>query len=912
MSLPVWITPAGFLGTVTERTATTIALSVSDAATFSLISGSLPVGLTISNQGVISGIPASVGGTIKTQFVIRAADPTDSLLLTDRTFIIDTQGLSNLGWISPSGYLNVGFGNEYYVINKENVDYQLTANPGQLYSYLSTATDAQVNTLYLSNLTNVDIGQPGAYRRIGGRGIQNGTTITNISSIINPVFNGYAVGISLPTTQALTATSQIILYDSLPSNRQIKYYIADGDGELPPGLTLDSYGHLTGLVKDNLGLNYQISLNGGYDSEKYDGYPYDHATLSNGQYTSQVTYYIPKTYQFSVTASDSVNSIKRQFLIRVVDPSNLTSDVISSDASGPYAAESSSLVPPLWLSPVNLGTIRAVTTEIIQLKHYDPYPNTGPKTYNSTANNRWTPNTKYINGEWVIYYPGDYYFLGEWNANLNFPELLNNQAGILVNSQYIVSVAGSQNLGDGSVYYEIGDFIIYDGSSWIRVPNYETSYICNTDHRSSNAFDSVYWTQNQLPSYFSLDRKSGALYGKLPYIPVYTEVITFYIRIDKQDLFHNNKVYANRLFSLTIKGLVDNTLYFITNSDLGSLNIGYLSEIEIKATHSNTPINVSYQIISGHLPPGLSLKSDGSIVGRITYGTTIGEYNFTVRATDIYKQTVEQNFFINATQYDNHEYTQIFVTPFLSLDTRDEYKAFINDLTIFDRDYIYRIDDFNFSIQQSLKLYLEYGIEKAYNSDYLAAMSTFFKNKSLVFGDIKVKQAKDQNGNHFYDVVYLDIVETELNSFGQPVPIKNSTAYPSSVENMKLLLESTLIDGDKKVKIDEYQLPKWMRTYQSDTANILGYTPAVVLCFCKPNTGYKIKNNIIKSGFNFSLINFEIDRMVIESSLSSTTPAYIIFPKTGFTEQSNSYYLYVNLQQVNVLLDLFNEPLTIQ
>jgi hypothetical protein len=129
MSLPVWITPAGFLGTVTERTATTIALSVSDAATFSLISGSLPVGLTISNQGVISGIPASVGGTIKTQFVIRAADPTDSLLLTDRTFIIDTQGLSNLGWISPPGYLNVGFGNEYYVINKEKVDYQLTANP---------------------------------------------------------------------------------------------------------------------------------------------------------------------------------------------------------------------------------------------------------------------------------------------------------------------------------------------------------------------------------------------------------------------------------------------------------------------------------------------------------------------------------------------------------------------------------------------------------------------------------------------------------------------------------------------------------------------------------------------------------------------------------------------------------------
>jgi hypothetical protein len=879
MSLPVWITPSGFLGTITERTSASIALSVVDTATFSLISGILPVGLNLNNQGIISGIPASVGGTVTTQFVIRASDPTNSSLLTDRTFTIDTQGLSNLAWVTPAGYLNVGFGKEYYVINKENVDYQFIANPGQLYSYLSTATDAQVNTLYLSSLDNVDMGQPGAYRRVGGYGIQTGTTITNISYTINPVFNGYAIGISLPTNAALTATSQIILYDSLPANRQIKYFIADGDGDLPPGLTLDSSGHLIGLVKDNLGLNYQVSLSGGYDSEKYDGYPYDHATLHNGQYTSQVTYYIPKTYQFSVTASDGLNSVKQSFLIRVVDPSNLTADITSSDASGPYAAESSSLVPPLWLSPVNLGTIRAVTTEIIQLKNYDPYPNTGIKTYNATAKYRWAPDTKYINGEWVIYYPGNYYFLGDWNADLNYPPLSNSQTTILANSQYLVSVAGLQNLGNGSIYYEIGDLIIYDGMSWNRIPNYENSYICNTDHMSSNTFDTAYWTQNQLPSYFSLDKKSGALYGKLPYIPVYTEVVNFYIRIDKQDIFHNNVVYANRHFNLTIKGLIDNTIYFVTKPDLGSLNIGYLSEMLIQAAHSNSPINVSYQIIGGRLPPGLSLKLDGSIVGRITYGTTIGEYNFTVRATDIYKQTVEQNFFINVTQYDNAEYTQIFVTPFLSLDKRDEYKSFINDLSIFNRDYIYRVDDPDFGIQQDLKLYLEHGIEKANTSDYFAPMVEFFKNKNLIFGDVQVKQAKDLNGNYFYDVVYLDIRETELNSFGQPVDVKSNTAYPSSIANMRTLLETVISNsGNITVKTDQYQLPSWMRTYQSSTGNILDYVPAVVLCYCKPNTGDIIRKQIKDSNFNFNTINFEIDRLIVESTLDNNNRQYLIFP----------------------------------
>ena len=48
MTSPAWITNAGFLGTLTEKTAVSIPFSVNTTATtFSLVSGKLPEGLVL-------------------------------------------------------------------------------------------------------------------------------------------------------------------------------------------------------------------------------------------------------------------------------------------------------------------------------------------------------------------------------------------------------------------------------------------------------------------------------------------------------------------------------------------------------------------------------------------------------------------------------------------------------------------------------------------------------------------------------------------------------------------------------------------------------------------------------------------------------------------------------------------------
>jgi len=314
MSLPQWKTPAGFLGTVTERIATSIPLEVTTPSSFAVISGVLPGGLKLtssvnSTATIIAGVPFSVGETLRTQFVVRATNDTG---VTDRTFILDTDGPTAPIWLTPAGYLTLGLGDQPYVVNKQYIDYQFSA-----------------------------------------------------------------------------------IYDVLPAGQKLRYYINDLDGELPPGVTLTEDGRLSGFVSDILALDNQGSKSGGYDTENYDRYPYEHSTVVVGG-TPTRPKYLARVYQFYVTVTDGVADAKRLFQIKVEDPSSFRVDTVLIDVDTIlYTADASYLITPQWLTPVNLGYIRANNIEVIQLKTYDPDANTGPTTYDwnlPTTNIDGTPN----------------------------------------------------------------------------------------------------------------------------------------------------------------------------------------------------------------------------------------------------------------------------------------------------------------------------------------------------------------------------------------------------------------------------------------------------------------------------------------------------------------------------------------
>ena len=62
-------------------------------------------------------------------------------------------------------------------------------------------------------------------------------------------------------------------------------------------------------------------------------------------------------------------------------------------------------------------------------------------------------------------------YIGAWDAYLNTPTLGPNLPnGVLTGWEYSVSNGGTQNIGDGPVTFYAGDYVIYNGSTWDRIP----------------------------------------------------------------------------------------------------------------------------------------------------------------------------------------------------------------------------------------------------------------------------------------------------------------------------------------------------------------------------------------------------------------------------------------------------------
>ncbi len=126
-----WTTPAGSLGTLTERIQIDIPLAVSSnvgPVTLSLISGSLPRGLRLNGDS-IKGSPVEVKRFTTSRFVIRASDGVD---IEDRTFSISIDGSDEPQWITTEGFLNVGRGDSYFVLDNDQVDFQLEVDDTDL------------------------------------------------------------------------------------------------------------------------------------------------------------------------------------------------------------------------------------------------------------------------------------------------------------------------------------------------------------------------------------------------------------------------------------------------------------------------------------------------------------------------------------------------------------------------------------------------------------------------------------------------------------------------------------------------------------------------------------------------------------------------------------------------------------
>ena len=107
MATPVWTTTAGKLASIDEQSAFSLQLeantSDSTAITYSLIAGSLPTGMSLTSEGLLTGSPAEVAKRTLYTFVVRA---TAGSAITDRSFTLDVSGADAPSFTTVAGQLN--------------------------------------------------------------------------------------------------------------------------------------------------------------------------------------------------------------------------------------------------------------------------------------------------------------------------------------------------------------------------------------------------------------------------------------------------------------------------------------------------------------------------------------------------------------------------------------------------------------------------------------------------------------------------------------------------------------------------------------------------------------------------------------------------------------------------------------
>lgn len=248
----------------------------------------------------------------------------------------------------------------------------------------------------------------------------------------------------------------------------------------------------------------------------------------------------------------------------------------------------------------------------------------------------------------------------------------------------------------------------------------------------------------------------------------------------------NNIELAQKSKTFTIKllGEVDSTITWNTDADLGTLNANRVSTLSVNATTSVENAIVKYYLVSGSLPPGLTLSYNGEISGKVPIqgtetqlgltffdtGTTTFDgaeltldriYTFTILARDRYGYSaVSKTFTLTISDADNLTYSNIYMKPFLKTEQKNAFLSLINNSKVIDPSSVYRPSDVNFGIQKELKSLVYAGIETSSIGEFVAATTKNHKRKKFLLGDIKTGVAKTPGTNNtVYEIVYIELID---------------------------------------------------------------------------------------------------------------------------------------------------------
>lgn len=899
-------------------------------ATVKIISGELPGGLYLDGTQ-LRGTPREVSKETTSTFVIRA---TYNNQISDRTFKIVVLGADDPQWQTPAGQLAIGNNNTYFILDSAPIDFQLQV--------LDTDTEAGQVLEYF----------------IGSRG---GTLPPGIK--LTP--DGRLVGIVDPVRaiELATATGK---YDEVGFDQDAK-----------------------------AGFDWSVPDNNGFDSFYYDVTTYDLSTPTRSPKK------LNRYYEFTVSVSDGDSISDRTFTIYVVGDDFLRSDnTIMQVGTGTFQADISHIRVPIWITPSDFGYRRANNYVTLILDIIDPNTLSGVVSYYlKTTNDDNTPS---------ILPPG-----------LELDATTGEIAGRVpyqpaVTKEYNFTIA-AQRIGYDVDRVQLLKFAkeqANQGLSQVKVNKFDTQYLEYVPGREFTYLGRTYEVLNVLSTISSEFDVLNLTTPLLDTIPKAATVNLGTITLSGQEVATSKKK-----FSIKLLGEIDSTIKWNTIADFGNFSANYISTLSVSATTTVPNGTLLYTIKSGQLPPGLSLSLDGEIIGKVTSfgqpgnpGLTIYDsgnfkldqnatrfdrtYKFTITAQDQFGfSAIDREFTITLADPDNKLYSNLYMTPMMTPEKRRSYSDIINNSSIFTPETLYRPNDPNFGLQNTIKMLLYPGIESKHIREFVGSLSQNAKRKRYHLGKIKTAIAKTPGTQRvIYEIVYLEVIDPQVSQ--TPIKTKkkikiankdkiliNSTKYtntddlydndlyklsigtrqettdvvykfgddlkvkkrdsvfiksqnittndipikvapdfdvlsrsnypldipftpgvlvsrklrPDTENTVTVDLQAITVDGaqdttrynsstdhikDNIREIGETEknfMPLWMRSSQVNQIAELGMINAIPLCYCKPGTSATVANKLNLENIDFSVFDFDIDRVLIDSSQGVADEQYIVF-----------------------------------
>jgi len=822
-----WITPAGSLGIITERViiedipleATTDQSTI----TYTKISGSLPRGLKFID-GHITGSPVEVRKFTESRFVIRADDGVD---IEDRTFSLSVDGADIPSWVTREGFLNVGEGESYFVLDNARVDFQLTA-------YDTDLTAGDTLEYYL-----VPLGgelPPGLSLSIDGM----------ISGFTDPIF--------------------ALEYNSITSG-----------------------GYDTAPL-DYIPLDYIEARSNGFDDYSYDNVTYDYNEPSRvPRRLSRVYNFVVAVSDGanSVNRLFKIYVVTEEFLqadnsIVQVDTNLFQADNtgdrkplwITDSNLGRFRANNYvTIFLDVYDPPTLSGTITyfllptnpdASVSEVPPGMELDSITGeiTGVVPYQAAVTKSYTFTMLAVN------YPATlanltYTLTGDWNAATNYSA---NDAVRYLGFIWICSQANRTKAPeDGSSYWFRGvesaektftvDIIgeIESAINWITDSNLGTIKPNQPSTKSIRAESLLYGGRT------AYEFVSGALPPGLSFLPT-------------GDIDGKVKQFADAAgagltrFYEKFDGdgpnssIDDSTLVgrnFDSTFDEANTTFDKKFTFTIKARDSANFAEVLRTFYITVVADNTKTFANLYIKAFQTKDKRLDWYNFITDATiftpdDIYRYG-DRNFGIQTDikmlVYAGIESTQ--AVKYVQAMSRNHYRKQIL-----------------FGNVKTAKAKDPGTQETLYEIVYVEILDNLEKNGKSISRVVELPDNINSPVLISYDSIKID----------SDIPLvsdrDHQRIFPNSVRNMRKQIAEV---GDN----DREFLPQWMRSIQDFAQYELGYTKALTLCYANPGAAASIVTKIKANGFDFKSINFTADRYIIDIIDGEIEDKYLAFPQRG-------------------------------